>query len=244
MDENNELTGAENVETGINEDNQNIIFKCEFSEQPIEQYKYAEIRYGKIVSLHRHFMPLYMFKRLFDLNRREDFVDILPAEIASGFEAQVGDYVYYEDNGTFKIRRPVYPDTIEGLCNSRLDEFKSYRDEAEIEVIEVPDPLRAQEEDPETYGFDYDSKARERINAAIIALDLMGPEATIDWTLADNTNIPVTATFLRFVIAKVAERSAALHTKYRTLKETILQIKDNPELTDEEKIAQIKEVTW
>lgn len=241
MDEFNELENAENIETGVNEDNQNIIFKCEFTEHPIDQYKYAEIRYGRIASLHRHFMPLHMFKRLFLLDKGEDFVDILPAEAAAGFEAQIGDFVYFNDDGTMRIERPVYPDTVDGAVNFKLDELKGYRDTEEVEIINVSDPSA----DPETeYGFDYDEKARERINAAIIALDLMGPEATIDWTLADNTSIPVTASFLRYVIAKVAERSARLHIKYRTLKEQIQQIVDNTELTEEEKVNQIYEVTW
>lgn len=239
-----ELENAEAIETSVNEDNQNIIFKCEFSEQPVEQYKYAEIRYGRIVSIHRHFMPLAMFKRLFVLDREEDFVDILPAEAAAGFEAQIGDYVFHTDDGTFKIMRPVYPDTVDGAQKFKLDELKGHRDEEETEIIYVANPLDAEQENPVLYGFDYDSKARERINAAIIALDLMGAEVTIDWTLADNTSIPVTAAFLRYVIAKVAERSTALHIKYRTLKESIQQIVENMELTDEEKVAQIKEVTW
>ena len=34
-------------------------------------------------------------------------------------------------------------------------------------------------------SFDYDDKARDRINAAIIALDVQGEGATIEWTLAD-----------------------------------------------------------
>lgn len=232
------------VETGLNEDNGNVVFKCEFSEEPVEQYKYAEIRYGRIVSLHKHFMPLSMFKRLFTLDREEDFVDILPAEAAAGFKAQVGDYIHYTDDGTFKIVRPIYPDTVNGAQQFKLDELKAHRDQEEVEIIEVSNPLDTEQEDPVLYGFDYDEKARERINAAIIALDLMGPEATIDWTLADNSSIPVTASFLRYVIAKVAERSAALHIKYRTLKESVQQIVDNEELTEQEKVAQINEVTW
>ena len=166
------------------------------------------------------------------------------AEAAAGFEAQVGDYIHYTDDGTFKIVRPVYPDTVDGAQKFKLDELKGHRDNEETNIINVPNPADTETENPTLYGFDYDSKARERINAAIIALDLMGAEATIDWTLADNTSIPVTAAFLRFVIAKVAERSAALHVKYRTLKARVQQIVDNEELTDQEKVAQIEEVSW
>lgn len=250
MDENlenitvEEIYGAEETETGINEDNQNITFKCEFSEQPVDQYKYAEIFCGRIISINRHFMPLHLFRRLFVTDRKTEFIDILPAEQASGFEAQVGDYIFHDGEGTLRIERPVYPDTVEGAQAQKLDELKMHRDEEEIEIINVPNPSQMNEENPTTYGFDYDDKARERINAAIIALELMGPEATIDWTLADNTSIPVTAAFLKFVIAKIAERSATLHIKYRNLKQSIQAIVDNAELTDEEKINQINEVNW
>ena len=236
MDENtelNELENAENIEIVENQDNQNIIFKCEFSEKPIDQYKYAEIVHGRIVSLHRHFMPLNIFRRLFQMGREEDFIDITPAEIAAGFEAQIGDFVYYNDNGTLMIERPVYPDTVDGAMLRKLDELKLNRDKEEVEVIEV-----------EGFNFDYDDKARERINAAIVALDVMGPDATIEWTLADDTSTEVTANFLRMVIASVAQRSAQLHTKYRILKEQIQSIANDNELTDEQKVTQIYGVSW
>ena len=70
-------------------------------------------------------------------------------------------------------------------------------------------------------SFDYDDKARERINAAIIALSLQGEGATIDWTTADNQDVKVTANDLRMVIAAVAVRSNALHTAYRAAKEKV-----------------------
>lgn len=236
MDENtelNELENAENIEISENPDNQNTIFKCEFSEKPIDQYKYAEIVHGRIVSLHHHFMPLNMFRRLFQMGREEDFIDITPAESAAGFEAQIGDFVYYNDNGTLMIERPVYPDTVDGAMLRKLDELKLNRDKEEVEVIEV-----------EGFNFDYDDKARERINAAIVALDVMGEEATIEWTLADDTSTEVTANFLRMVIASIAQRSAQLHIKYRTLKEQIQSIANNNELSNEEKVRRIYEVSW
>lgn len=70
-------------------------------------------------------------------------------------------------------------------------------------------------------SFDYDVKARDRINAAIIALDMAGAEATLQWTTADNTNATVTAQDLRNIIAAVAMRSNTLHEQYRTAKEAV-----------------------
>ena len=66
--------------------------------------------------------------------------------------------------------------------------------------------------------YDYDEKARDRINAAIVALSLQGDGATIDWTTADNQDVKVTANDLRMVIAAVAVRSNSLHIAYRKTK--------------------------
>ena len=75
----------------------------------------------------------------------------------------------------------------------KIMELKRQRDDAEVEPIEYGG-----------HSFDYDDKARDRINAAIIALSLQGEGANIDWTTADNQDVKVTANDLRMVIAAVA----------------------------------------
>ena len=92
----------------------------------------------------------------------------------------------------------------------KIMELKRQRDTAEVEPIEYGG-----------HSFDYDDKARDRINAAIIALSLQGEDASIDWTTADNQDVKVTANDLRMVIAAVAVRSNALHTAYRAAKEKV-----------------------
>lgn len=96
---------------------------------------------------------------------------------------------------------------IEYFKNRRIETLKMQRDKAEVEPIEY-----------KGYFFDYDEKARDRINAAIIALELHGANADIAWTTADNQDVSVTATDLRAIVAAVAVRSNALHIKYRRLK--------------------------
>lgn len=96
---------------------------------------------------------------------------------------------------------------IEYFKNRRIETLKMQRDKAEVEPIEY-----------KGYFFDYDEKARDRINTAIIALSLQGEGATIEWTTADNQDVKVTANDLRMVIAAVAVRSNALHVKYRKAK--------------------------
>lgn len=106
-------------------DTGNIEFKAVFTEIPVNKYKFAEIYQGRIVSINEHFMPIGTFRQLFDNDRQSDFVDILPAEKLAGFTAQIGDIVSYND-GTLTITRPVYPDTLEGWKNKRLDELTIY----------------------------------------------------------------------------------------------------------------------
>lgn len=100
--------------------------------------------------------------------------------------------------------------TLDELKADKILEFKNIRDTEEVKPISY-----------QGYSFDYDEKARDRINAAIIALSLQGEGATIDWTTADNQDVKVTANDLRCVIAAVAVRSNALHTAYRAAKEKV-----------------------
>ena len=96
---------------------------------------------------------------------------------------------------------------IENVKQRKIMELKRQRDAAEVEPISYGGRL-----------YDYDDKARDRIAAAIIALDVQGEGAKISWTTADNEDAEVTAQDLRMIIAAVAVRSNALHTAYRVAK--------------------------
>lgn len=108
---------------------------------------------------------------------------------------------------------------IETLRERKIIELKYQRDTAEVTPIEY-----------NGHSFDYDEKARDRIAAAIIALDVQGEGATIKWTTADNEDAVVTAQDLRMIIAAVAVRSNALHVKYRTIKQQVQECKTMEEL--------------
>jgi hypothetical protein len=128
-----------------------------------------------------------------------------------------------EDKGEYYEVVEIPAPSLEELKTAKLASLKSMRDTLEVEPI--------------TYNgnsFDYDEKARDRINAAIIALDirtqLTGTEASLSWTTADNTEATVTANDLRGVIANVALRSNELHVKYRELKELVEACETKEEL--------------
>lgn len=119
----------------------------------------------------------------------------IPLSLSDEALAELGVTVVHEE------------EPLEVLRQRKITELKYQRDTAEVQPIAY-----------NGHSFDYDDKARDRINAAIIALSLQGEGATIDWTTADNQDVKVTANDLRMVIAAVAVRSNKLHTAYREAK--------------------------
>lgn len=130
-----------------------------------------------------------------------------------------------QNNATIEDRDDYYEvvaislPTLEEIKAAKIAELKAERDSKEVEPITY-----------QGYSFDYDSKARERINAAIIALESAGSSATLTWTTADNSDVKVTAADLRGVIAQVALRSDKLHTAYRKAKERVAAATTKEEL--------------
>ena len=114
-----------------------------------------------------------------------------------------------EDKGEYYEVVDIPLPSLDELKQAKINKLKSIRDTEEVKPIEYNGNL-----------FDFDEKARDRINSAIIALSITGQ--SIEWTTADNTNVAVTADDLRGVIAAVAMRSNELHAKYRELKELVL----------------------
>lgn len=121
-----------------------------------------------------------------------------------------GEYLIADDGVVYPKPAPTDAELLAVAKPAQIAELKAERDSKEVEPI--------------TYNgnsYDYDGKARERINATIIALDVQGADASIDWTTADNQDVKVTANDLRMVIAMVAQRSNALHVAYRAAKDKV-----------------------
>ena len=94
----------------------------------------------------------------------------IPLSISDEALAELGVTVTHEE------------EPLENVKQRKIMELKRQRDTAEVAPIAY-----------NGHSFDYDDKARDRINAAIIALSLQGEGATIDWTTADNQDVRVTA---------------------------------------------------
>lgn len=119
----------------------------------------------------------------------------IPLSISDESLAELGVTVTHEE------------EPLENVKQHKIMELKRQRDAAEVEPVEYGGHL-----------YDYDSKARDRIAAAIIALDVQGDGAKISWTTADNEDAVVTAADLRAIVAAVAVRSNLLHIAYRKAK--------------------------
>ena len=124
----------------------------------------------------------------------------------------------YLDNEN-KIQKILYEPTLDELKTDKLAALKAERDTKEVEPIEYNGHL-----------YDYDDKARDRINAAIIALEVAGEGASLEWTAADNTDVTVTTADLKNIIAAVAVRSNALHVTYRNAKTAVEAAQSKEEL--------------
>lgn len=121
-----------------------------------------------------------------------------------------GEYLIADDGSVYPKPAPTDAELLAAAKPAKIAELKAERDSKEVEPITYNDNR-----------YDYDDKARERINAAIIALDVQGADASIDWTTADNADVKVTANDLRMVIAMIAQRSNALHVAYRAAKDKV-----------------------
>jgi len=135
-----------------------------------------------------------------------------------------GEYLIADDGSIHLKPAPTDAELLAGLAAAEIVAFKAERDAEEVQPVEYKGNL-----------YDYDDKSRDRINAAIIALDAQGEGSNIAWTLADNSSVNVTANDLRMVIANVAIRSNDLHVKYRNLKENILACKT---------VAELEKIVW
>ena len=123
-----------------------------------------------------------------------------------------GEYLIADDGSVYPKPAPTDAELLAAAKPAKISELKTERDAKEVEPIEYGGNL-----------YDYDDKARERINAAIIALDVQGADASIDWTTSTNADVKVTSNDLRMVIAMVAQRSNALHVAYRVAKGKVEQ---------------------
>lgn len=114
-----------------------------------------------------------------------------------------------EDKGEYYEVVEIPGPTLEEAKTAKIEYLKSTRNTKELEPILYNDVL-----------FDADKDSLDRLNYAIITLTATHTES-IEWTTAENTDVPMTVNDLNLVIASVGNRSNQLHIIYRDLKEQV-----------------------
>lgn len=165
--------------------------------------RFAQPLYGKIIYIYETDLEKDQLATIFDPSTY--WIDV------TGLDVEVGYILEYVEGGGLRFVPPPNdgPLSLEEVKANKIALMKAERDTEEVKPIKYNGNL-----------FDFDDKARDRINSAIIALSITGQ--SIAWTTADNTNVSITADDLRGVVANVAVRSNELHAKYRELKEQVL----------------------
>ena len=114
-----------------------------------------------------------------------------------------------EDKGEYYEVVEIPGPTLEEAKTAKIEYLKSTRNTKELEPILYKGVL-----------FDADKDSLDRLNYAIITLTATHTES-IEWTTAENTDVPMTVNDLNLVIASVGNRSNQLHIIYRDLKEQV-----------------------
>ena len=150
-------------------------------------------------------MKAYMYNIAKNFVCEIDYEHELPpmCTIVPPLEHKEGYYTKW-DGDKWEYVPWVHIPTLDEVKAQKISELKDIRDIKEVEPIRTDKGL-----------FDYDEKARDRIKDAMVALKYSD---TIEWTLADNTDVSVSQLDLENVILAVASRSNDLHIKYRELK--------------------------
>lgn len=175
-------------------------------------YTFAEIKYGKIVSINKHWVPLNEYVKFFDSNAL--FLDITGVLI-DGEPPVIGDSITTTDEG-YKIIHIKNSYSMAELKNYVIEKLKLIRNQKELEDIEVDGIL-----------FDADKDSILRIDAARKCLeDNSDTVHSIEWTTADNKRITATIDTFKKLNSAITERSNSLHIRYNKLKRYINDIQD------------------
>ena len=122
----------------------------------------------------------------------------------------------------FQIKEIPEP-SLDEVKTQKIAALKKERDKREEAPVEYKEKL-----------WDFDTKSRDRINAAATALEV-GEANTITWTAYDDTSLELTIEDLKTIVAIAAIRGDALHTKYRELRDAVFVA---------ETIEEINSIIW
>jgi hypothetical protein len=116
---------------------------------------------------------------------------------------------YIEKKGNDYYIKQFPQQSIEEVKETKIYELKSERDAREEAPVEYKGKL-----------WDFDTKSRDRINAAATALEVSGVES-ITWTSYDDSSLELSVIDLKSIVATAAIRGDYLHKRYRELRDLV-----------------------
>lgn len=179
-------------------------------------YKFAEIKYGKIVSINSHWVPLEEYRKFFAAD--SFFIDITGVTI-NGEEPTIGDCITFTENG-YQIQHIKSVFSLAEAKAAQIERLKLIRNQKELEPIEY-----------NNNSFDADKDSLLRLDKARQSLEDNNLES-IEWTTANNQRVEVTVNDFKGINTAVAYRSNQLHIRYNELKNYINSIEDDKYVAD------------
>lgn len=176
------------------------------------KYTFAEVKWGKIVAIHHHWLPLREFYKFFEPG--VFMIDITGVTI-DGEEPSVGDTVItdqYEENKILHIKNTY---TIEEKKQCIIERLKAIRDHKEQDEIMY-----------NNISFDADEISQQRMDKARKFLE-DNNVASITWTTAENTRVDIGVQDFKNINTLIALRSNDLHVRYNQLKAYINSLSED-----------------
>lgn len=108
---------------------------------------------------------------------------------------------------------------MQGTKEFNIDYFKMKRNQEEKAPVPYKD-----------HYFDFDSDSQKRLQGVLNVLD--GTPTTLTWTTADDSSMDIGAEDIKAIFTSAMLRSDALHTKYRLLRDKVLNATTQEEINE------------
>lgn len=186
----------------------NYIYKTIVRDGSAPTYKFAEVKYGKIVAFHEHWVPLEEFRNFFEAGAL--FLDVTGVKI-EGEDPVIGDAVNMGADG-YEIVHFKSVFSVAETKNYKIEMFKLQRDVKELEPVFY-----------NGHYFDADKTSLTRMDKARQSL-VDNHLPSIVWTTANNDRVEITIEDFAGINTALAIRSNELHVRYNQLKDYINDI--------------------
>lgn len=173
------------------------------SEAP--RYTFAEVKYGKVVSLNQHWVPLEEYLKFFAADAL--FIDVTGVLI-DGEPVAIGDVVTSNPEGYHIIHfKNTY--SVAESKQYTVEKLKLVRNQKELEPVLYKDNY-----------YDADKDSLMRLDKARQSLENNGLPS-IEWTTANNDRVEISVEDFKGINTAIAMRSNELHNRYNELKDYI-----------------------